>query len=114
MFGDKSAGTDAGLRALLHCSGARKESWSKMHSPTRSLVEKSAGLTILGPRRFRTDTIFVNQSASASLAYIDGNGNAILKVDNTSVVPYNEKRNTVRIQTTETVSVSSRSAGGYR
>ncbi|KAG6820615.1 hypothetical protein H0H93_014218 [Arthromyces matolae] len=34
------------------------------------------------------------------LAYVDSNTNhAIIKVDNTSTVPYNEKRNTVRIST---------------
>jgi hypothetical protein len=39
----------------------------------------------------------VNQSLATSdrLAYIDGNGKAILKVDNSTNVPFNEKRNTV-------------------
>jgi hypothetical protein len=39
----------------------------------------------------------VNQSVATSghLAYVDGNGKAILKVDNTTNVPYNEKRNAV-------------------
>lgn len=31
-------------------------------------------------------------------------GNVIIKVDNTSVVPYNEKRNTVKITTKDSVS----------
>lgn len=50
------------------------------------------------------DVVFVNQSASADLAYVNDAGNVIIKVDNTSVVPYNEKRNTVKITTEDTVS----------
>lgn len=50
------------------------------------------------------DVVFVNQSASADLAYMNDAGNVIIKVDNTSVVPWNEKRNTVKITTTDTVS----------
>ena len=43
------------------------------------------------------DTIWVNQSvATASrLAYVDSNGKAIVKVDNSSDVLYNYKRNSV-------------------
>lgn len=48
----------------------------------------------------------MNQSASADLAYVNDAGNVIIKVDNTSVVPYNEKRNTVKITTQDTVSCS--------
>jgi hypothetical protein len=44
------------------------------------------------------DAIWVNQSvATAShLAYVDSNGKAIIKVDNTTNVIYNYKRNSVR------------------
>ncbi|KAL4253040.1 Glycosyl Hydrolase Family 16 [Abortiporus biennis] len=40
-----------------------------------------------------------------NLAYINSAGNAIIKVDNTTNVPLNEKRNTVRITTTDFYSV---------
>lgn len=56
------------------------------------------------------DAIFVNASAAASdkLAYVDPSTNhAIIKVDNTTTVPYNYKRNTVRINTLDTFSVGS-------
>lgn len=38
-------------------------------------------------------------ATQAKLAYVDGAGHAIIKVDNTSSVPYNEKRDTVRFLT---------------
>ena len=43
------------------------------------------------------DAIWVNQSVATKdrLAYVDGNGKAILRVDNVTNVPWNEKRNTV-------------------
>ncbi|KAI0070212.1 hypothetical protein K474DRAFT_1609105 [Panus rudis PR-1116 ss-1] len=47
------------------------------------------------------DVNFVPQSNSSSLAYVDGNGRAIIRVDNTSFVPYNEKRNSVKITSTD-------------
>lgn len=55
------------------------------------------------------DAIWVNQSLATSdhLAYVDSNGKAILKVDNTTNVPYNDKRNSVRITTTNTFPVGS-------
>ena len=40
-------------------------------------------------------------SATQGLAYVNGAGNAILRVDNFSTVPYNEKRNSVRITSTD-------------
>ena len=45
------------------------------------------------------DVIWVNQSLATTdnLAYVDGNGKAIIKVDNTTNVPYNDKRDTVRL-----------------
>jgi len=38
---------------------------------------------------------------SQQLAYVNSAGNAIMKVDNTSVVPFNQKRNSVRITSTD-------------
>ena len=38
-------------------------------------------------------------SFNQRLAYVNNQGNAIIKIDNTSFVPFNEKRNTVRITT---------------
>lgn len=47
-------------------------------------------------------------AASSQLAYVDPSTNrAIIKVDNTSTVPYNQKRNTVRISTNDKFSVGS-------
>ncbi|KAH9171666.1 concanavalin A-like lectin/glucanase domain-containing protein [Lactarius sanguifluus] len=45
------------------------------------------------------DATFVNasQAASSRLAFVNSAGNAIMKVDNTTVVPLNSKRDTVRI-----------------
>lgn len=47
------------------------------------------------------DVTYVNQSLATSdkLAYVDSSGQAIVKVDNTSLVVYNDKRNSVRITT---------------
>lgn len=45
------------------------------------------------------DVVYVNATNATSLAYVDAGGQAIIKVDNTSFVPYNEKRNSVRITT---------------
>lgn len=55
------------------------------------------------------DTIFVSAAvaASAKLAYADSNNHAIIKVDNTSTVPYNQKRNTVRISSNNSYAVGS-------
>ncbi len=39
----------------------------------------------------------MNQSDATNLAFVNGAGQAIVKVDNTSFVPYNQKRNSVRI-----------------
>ncbi|KIP06882.1 glycoside hydrolase family 16 protein [Phlebiopsis gigantea 11061_1 CR5-6] len=43
--------------------------------------------------------IYVNQSDSASLAYVTPSGNAVIKIDNTTTVPNNDPRNSVRITT---------------
>jgi hypothetical protein len=53
---------------------------------------------------------FVTASAAVSnkLAYVDlSTDHAIIKVDNTTTVPYNDKRNTVRINTLDKFSVGS-------
>ncbi|GAA6017774.1 hypothetical protein JCM11491_004613 [Sporobolomyces phaffii] len=52
------------------------------------------------------DVIFVNQSASAPLAYVNDAGNAIIKVSQEEVV-YNNKRDSVRIQTSEAYDIGS-------
>ncbi|PAV20464.1 glycoside hydrolase family 16 [Pyrrhoderma noxium] len=41
------------------------------------------------------------------LAYVNTDGNAIIRVDDTSVVPYNEKRNSIRITTTDSYNYGS-------
>ena len=45
------------------------------------------------------DVIYVNQTNATNLAYVSSSDTAIIKVDNTSFVPYNDKRNSVRITT---------------
>ena len=42
---------------------------------------------------------YVNKSSSSSLAFVNDANRAIIKVDNTTFVPYNDKRNSVRITT---------------
>ena len=44
------------------------------------------------------DVTYVDQAnaTSSKLAYVNDAGHAIIKVDNTSVVPWNDKRNSVR------------------
>lgn len=52
----------------------------------------------------------MNAAAATSdrLAYVDSSTNhAIIKVDNTTTVPFNDKRNTVRINTQDKFSVGS-------
>ncbi|EKM75285.1 hypothetical protein AGABI1DRAFT_46698 [Agaricus bisporus var. burnettii JB137-S8] len=56
------------------------------------------------------DVVFVGaqQAAQNKLAFVDPSTNhAIIKIDNTTTVPFNEKRNAVRIQTNEMYSVGS-------
>ena len=45
------------------------------------------------------DTVWVNQSLATTdhLAFVNSAGNAIIKVDNTSFVPYNDKRDSVSL-----------------
>ncbi|KAF7791566.1 hypothetical protein EIP86_002582 [Pleurotus ostreatoroseus] len=46
------------------------------------------------------DVFYMGRANGSSLAYVDSTtGHAIVKVDNTSFVPYNEKRNSIRITT---------------
>jgi hypothetical protein len=47
------------------------------------------------------------QATALQLAYVNSAGNAIIKVDNTTVVPPNSDRNTVRITTAEAFPVGS-------
>ncbi|KIK06242.1 glycoside hydrolase family 16 protein [Laccaria amethystina LaAM-08-1] len=83
-----------------------------------TMVKTFAGSTFFNDWQFYNnydnltngDAIFVSSSVAASshLAYIDPSTNhAIIKVDNTSTVPYNQKRNTVRISTNDNFSVGS-------
>jgi len=52
--------------------------------------------------------VSASQAASSKLAFVDPTTNhAIIKVDNTSTVVFNDKRNTVRIQTSDRFSVGS-------
>ncbi|KAF8529328.1 glycoside hydrolase family 16 protein [Hysterangium stoloniferum] len=55
------------------------------------------------------DAIFVSQAVAtqSKLAFVNSAGNAIIKVDNSTVVPFNEKRNTVRITSSDAYSVGS-------
>ncbi|KAF8587678.1 glycoside hydrolase family 16 protein [Ramaria rubella] len=55
------------------------------------------------------DAFFVSQqvASSAQLAFVNSAGNAIIKVDNTTTVPFNQKRNTVRISSTDLYGVGS-------
>ncbi|KAH9987105.1 concanavalin A-like lectin/glucanase domain-containing protein [Russula vinacea] len=55
------------------------------------------------------DAIFVtaSQATSQQLAFVNSAGNAIMKVDNKTNVPFNDKRNTVRISTTDRFAVGS-------
>ncbi|KAJ8076790.1 hypothetical protein AAF712_000405 [Marasmius tenuissimus] len=83
-----------------------------------SLVRDYSGATFFNGWKFygaadnltNGDANFVSQSQASSLqlAYVDPNTQrAIIKVDNTSVVAFNEKRNTVRISTEDLYPVGS-------
>jgi hypothetical protein len=51
--------------------------------------------------------VTASQGASERLAFVNTAGNAIMKVDNMTVVPFNDKRNTVRITTKDRFPVGS-------
>jgi hypothetical protein len=51
--------------------------------------------------------VTASQAASERLAFVNPAGNAVMKVDNTTVVSFNEKRNTVRISTKDRFAVGS-------
>jgi len=55
------------------------------------------------------DVIFVNSSVANSdrLTYVNSAGNAIIKVDNSTNVPYNDKRNSVRISSSKSYGIGS-------
>ena len=61
-----------------------------------SIIVRSLNLT---ETEMQGDAIWVNQSLATAnrLAYVDGNGKVIIKVDNTTNVLYNDKRDTVRL-----------------
>lgn len=47
------------------------------------------------------------QAAQDKLAFVNGAGNAIMKVDNTSKVDFNDKRNSIRISSKDRYTVNS-------
>jgi hypothetical protein len=55
------------------------------------------------------DVIWVDRKNATAdhLAYVNDAGNAVIKVDNTTFVPYNIKRNSVRIETQQAFSMES-------
>ncbi|KAH9940488.1 concanavalin A-like lectin/glucanase domain-containing protein [Epithele typhae] len=57
------------------------------------------------------DVVYLDQTnatqGSPKLAYTTDKGTAIIRVDNETVVPYNEKRNSIRIATTDFFPISS-------
>ncbi|RDB18914.1 putative glycosidase C21B10.07 [Hypsizygus marmoreus] len=82
------------------------------------LVKEYAGSTFFNDWTFydhfdnltNGDTIFVSASTAASskLAFVDpATNHGIIKVDNTSTVPFNEKRNTVRITSNDGYGIGS-------
>ncbi|PPR05391.1 hypothetical protein CVT24_008005 [Panaeolus cyanescens] len=100
----------AALVALLHSS--------YINAATYDLMKEYSGGTFFDDWTFYNnfdnltngDAIFVSASeaASSQLAFVDPNTNhAIIKVDNTTNVPFNIKRNTVRITTNDSFSVGS-------
>ncbi|KAI0049424.1 glycoside hydrolase family 16 protein [Auriscalpium vulgare] len=82
-----------------------------------SLVKEYAGSSFFNDWNFygnfdnltNGDAIFVtaDQAASQKLAFVNGAGNAIIKVDNTTTVAFNDKRNTVRISSKDQFAVGS-------
>ena len=61
--------------------------------------------------RWLGNIIYVNQSDSASLAYVTPAGNAVIKIDNTTTVPDNYPRNSVRRRRLVGCAVAHRPAG---
>ncbi|KAF8526991.1 glycoside hydrolase family 16 protein [Hysterangium stoloniferum] len=55
------------------------------------------------------DAIFVSQAVAnqSKLAFVNSAGNAIIKVDNSTLVPFNDKRSTVRITSSDAYGVGS-------
>jgi hypothetical protein len=85
---------------------------------TYDMVKEYSGATFFDDWNFygkfdnltNGDAIFVTSSVASSskLAYVDSATNrAIIKVDNTSTVAFNDKRNTVRISSKDEVGVGS-------
>jgi hypothetical protein len=59
--------------------------------------------SFLKPRSFLAS----EQATAQQLAFVNSAGNAIIKVDNTTVVPAGANRDTIRITTTDTYGVGS-------
>ena len=87
------------LHNALHATPRHATSFLVRHPRTRSPVDNLTN----------GDAIFVSSQVATSqqLAFVNAAGNAIIKVDNTSQVPFNQKRNTVRISTTDSYPVGS-------
>ena len=71
---------------------------------TQCTTENTPNIHTLSSCPFRS---FVTKDQSSSLAYVDSNNHAIIKVDNTTNVPYNEKRNTVRMTSKDSYGLGS-------
>lgn len=91
-------------------------SWSSMlHALRTSLPSQSITLPTVMQRSLARLTRpthssdaryrFIGADSSLKLAYVDSNNRAIMKVDNSSTVPYNEKRSTVRIASKDSYEV---------
>ena len=74
---------------------------------------RHVSLALLRPLSFAHANAFpsflsADENNDAKLAYVDSStGRAIIKVDNTTNVPYNEKRNTIRIASEERYDIGS-------
>jgi len=94
--------------ALVSFSGVAK-------AQTYALVQSFSGSTFFNGWQFygnydnttEGDVTYVNQTNATDLAYVNSAGNVIVKVDNSTFVPYDQKRNSVRIETNDYFPVGS-------